>query len=58
MVKKRNEDQNEATVADDDDVEKSKEVNMMNLANGQSSRDSFSHSQVQQTDNELHQLLS
>ena len=58
MVKKRNKGQNEATVADDDDVENGTEANELHAANGQSSSDSFSHSQLDQTDDELQQLLS
>ena len=59
MAKQRSKGQNEATVADDDDdVENSNEASELHEANGQSSRDSFSsHSQLEQTDDEL-QLLS
>ena len=45
-------------MADDDDVENSNEANELNEANGQSSSDSFSQSQVEQTKNELQQILS
>ena len=58
MVKKRNKSQNEATVTDDDDVENSSEANELHAANGQSSSNSFSQSQLEQTDDELQQLLS
>ena len=58
MVNKRNKSQNEATVADDDDVENSSEANELHAANGQSSSNSFSQSQLEQTDDELQQLLS
>ena len=39
MVKKRNKGQNEATVADDDDVENGNEANELHAANGQSPSD-------------------
>ena len=55
MVKKR---PNEATVADGVDVENVNEANEITEANGQSSSNSFSHSQVEQTRNELQQILS
>ena len=45
-------------MADDDDVENSNEANELHAANWQSSKDSFSHSQLEQTDDELQQLLS
>ena len=57
MVKTRINGPNEATVDDDEDVENSTEANELNEANGQSSSHSFSHSQVEQTDNELQHLL-
>ena len=45
-------------MADDDDVENSNEANELHAANGQSSSDSFSHSQLEQNDDEIQQLLS
>ena len=45
-------------MADDDDVENSNEANELHAANGQSSSGSFSHSQLEQTDDEILQLLS
>ena len=45
-------------MADDDGVENSSEANELHAANGQSSNNSFSHSQLEQTDDELQQLLS
>ena len=45
-------------MADDDDVENSNEANELNAAIGQSSSNSFYHSQVEQADDELEHFLS